>query len=140
MDVSEQARVLRNRWPLIAAVVVVGLAVLVVFGRGPKPEYRATAVLVFDETGSPPRDAFVQDLTAAAALARTPTVAAKAAGRLNAVNSPEDLARKITARANPGANTVEITTIPYGSAAKARQLADGFGAALADSLSDQQDT
>jgi signal peptidase I len=139
MDVSEQARVLRSRWPVIAAVVVVGLAALAVFGRGPKTEYRATAVLVFDETGSPPRDVFIQDLTAAAALTRTPTVATRAVARLNALNSPEELARKITARANPGANTVEITTVPEPSAAKARQLADGFAVELAGSLSDQQD-
>jgi signal peptidase I len=140
MDVSDQARALRNRWLLVAAVVVVGLAALAVFGRGPRPTYRATAVLVFDETGNPPRDAFIQDLTAAAALARTPTVATKAAARLNAINSPEDLARKITSTANVTANTVEITTIPYTSAAKARQLADAFAAELAGSLSDQQDT
>jgi signal peptidase I len=140
MDVREQARVLRNRWPLIAVVVVVGLLALAFLGRGPKAEYRATAVLVFDETGNPSRDVFIQDLTAAAALARTPAVATKAAARLNAVNSPEDLAHKITARANPSANAVEITTVPYPSATKARALADGFATELAGSLGDQQDT
>ena len=139
MDVSDQARALRNRWLIVAAVVVVGLAALAVFGRGPRPTYRATAVLVFDETGNPSRDAFVQDLTAAAALARTPMVATKATARLNALNTPADLAHKITSRANVAANTVEITTVPYGSAAKARQLVDAFAAELAGSLSDQQD-
>src|SRR5207237_1147230 len=89
---------------------------------------------------NPSRDAFVQDLTAAAALARTPMVATKAAARLNALNTPDDLARKIMTRANVAANTVEITTVPYASAAKARQLADAFAAELAGSLSDQQDT
>jgi signal peptidase I len=139
MDVSEQARVLRSRWLLIAAVIAIGLVALAVVGRGPKAEYRGSSVLVFDETGNPSRDQFVQDLTAAAALARTPLVADKAAARLNAVNAPEDLARKITVRANPTQNTVEITTIPYTSASKARALADGFGTELAGSLSDQQD-
>ena len=110
MDVSDQARALRNRWLIVAAVVAVGLAALAIFGRGPGPKYRATAVLVFDETGNPSRDAFVQDLTSVAALARTPMVATKAAARLNALNTPDDLARKITTRANVAANTVEITT------------------------------
>src|SRR5947209_5178229 len=68
MDLTEQARILRSRWPIIAAVVVVGLLALAIFGRGPAPKYKATAVLVFQETGNPPRDAFVQDLTAAADL------------------------------------------------------------------------
>ncbi|MBV9041508.1 MAG: hypothetical protein JOZ68_10905, partial [Acidimicrobiia bacterium] len=90
MDVSEQARVLRRRWPIIAAVIAIGLVALAVFGRGPKTEYKATAVLVFDETGNPSRDQFIQDLTSAAALARTPLVATKAVARLNAVNAPED--------------------------------------------------
>jgi signal peptidase I len=139
MDVREQARVLRSRWLVIAAVVAVGLAALAIFGRGAKPEYRATAVLVFDESGNPSRDAFIQDLTAAAALARTPTVATKAAASLNAVNSPEELAQKITVKAVPATNTVEITTVPYTSAAKARALADGFAKELAGSLGDQQD-
>src|SRR5579864_685660 len=139
MDVREQARVLRSRWVLIAAVVVVGLVALAVFGRGPQTNYRATAVLVFTETGSPPRDAFIQDLTAAAALARTPMVTSRTAARLNALNSPEELAQKITARANPAANTVEIsTTDAYTSAAKAQLLANGFAAELAGALSDQQ--
>jgi signal peptidase I len=138
MDVSEQARVLRSRWVIVAAVVAVGLAALAVFGRGPKPKYQATAVLVFDESGNPPRDAFVQDLTAAAALARTPMVATKAVAQLNAVNSPEDLASLITARANVAANTVEITTLPLPTASKARLLANGFAGELAGSLNEQQ--
>jgi len=131
--------VLRSRWLLIAAIVAIGLVALAIFGRGPKTQYKATAVLVFDETGNPSRDQFIQDLTSAAALARTPLVATKTVARLNAVNSPEDLARKITVRANPAQNTVEITTVPYSSASKARALADGFAADLADSLSDHQD-
>src|SRR5581483_7069655 len=130
---------LRSRWLLIAAIVAIGLVALAIFGRGPKTQYKATAVLVFDETGNPSRDQFIQDLTSAAALARTPLVATKTVARLNAVNSPEDLARKITVRANPAQNTVEITTVPYSSASKARALADGFAADLADSLSDHQD-
>jgi signal peptidase I len=138
MDVSEQARVLRSRWVVVAAVVVVGLLAVAVFGRGPRPEYRATTVLVFDETGNPSRDAFIQDLTAAAALARTPMVATKVVASVNAVNSPEDLARKITAKADPANNTVELITIPYTSADKARLLANGFAGELAGSLSDQQ--
>ena len=127
MDVSDQARVLRSRWVLIAAVVVIGLVVLAVFGRGPATKYRATAVLVYTETGSPPRDAFIQDLTAAAALARTPMVTSRTAARLNALNTPAELAQKITARANPAANTVELTTAgTYTSAAKAQLLVRGF--------------
>jgi signal peptidase I len=139
MDLNDQARALRHRWLVVAAVIAIGLAALALFGRGPRPTYRGTAVLVFDETGSPPRDAFVQDLTAAAALARTPAVAAKVAAHLNAVNSPEDLARKITARANVAANTVEITTLPNSSASKVLQLADAFADELAGSLGDHQD-
>ncbi|MBV9285482.1 MAG: CpsD/CapB family tyrosine-protein kinase, partial [Acidimicrobiia bacterium] len=138
MDVSEQARVLRSRWHIIAAVVVVGLAALAVLGRGPAPKYRGSATLVFDESGNPPRDQFVQDLTAAAALTRTPLVTTRAVGRLNAVNSEQDLASKITAQANPGDNTVVITTVPYASKSKARQLADGFAAELSNALGDQQ--
>src|SRR5207237_6594793 len=130
MDLSDQARALRHRWLVVAAVVAVGLAALALFGRGPRPTYQATAVLVFDETGSPPRDAFVRDLTAAAALARTPTVAAAAAARLNALNTPADLAHRITARANVAANTVEITTLPNASASKVRQPANAFAPEL----------
>ena len=48
---------------------------------------------------------------------------------MNAVNAPEDLVRKVTARANPSDNTVVITTVPYSSATKARLLADGFATA-----------
>jgi len=141
MDVSEQARVLRSRWVLIAAVVVVGLVALAVFGRGPQAKYRATAVLVFTETGSPPRDAFVQDLTAAAALARTPLVTSRAAARLNALNTPAELAGKITARANLAANSVELTTADaYTSATKAQLLVSGFATELAGALGDQQGT
>src|SRR3954447_18648915 len=138
MDLTEQARILRTRWPIIAAVVVVGLLALAIFGRGPAPKYKATAVLVFQETGNPPRDAFVQDLTAAAALARTPFVATRTAARLNAVNTPADLAGRITASANPSANNVEITTVPNASAPKVRLLANAFAAELAGSLGDQQ--
>ncbi|MBV8304094.1 MAG: signal peptidase I [Acidimicrobiia bacterium] len=139
MDVSEQARVLRRRWVLIAAVVVVGLIALSVFGRGPKPAWRATTALVFTESGSPPRDAFIQDLTSAAALARTPIVTSRVAARLNATNDPEDLARLITARANPDANTVELTTTSaYLAPGKAGLLVNAFAVELAGALQDQQ--
>jgi signal peptidase I len=138
MDLTEQARILRSRWLIIAAVVVVGLLALAIFGRGPAPKYKATTVLVFQETGNPPRDAFVQDLTAAAALARTPFVATRTAASLNAVNTPADLAGRITASANPSANNVEITTLPNASASKVRLLANAFAAELAGSLGDQQ--
>ncbi|MBV8981846.1 MAG: signal peptidase I, partial [Acidimicrobiia bacterium] len=131
---------LRSRWRIITAVVVVGLAALALLGRGPGSHYRATATLVFDETGSPPRDQFVQDLTAAAALARTPLVSNRAVDRLNALNSPADLADKITARANPADNTVVITTVPYASASTARTLADGYATELANALGDQQNS
>jgi len=100
MDLSEQARILRSRWLIIAVVVAVGLVALAVFGRGPAAKYKATAVLVFQETGNPPRDAYIQDLTAAAALARKPLVSIAAAAHLNATNTPADLATKIVARAH----------------------------------------
>jgi Mrp family chromosome partitioning ATPase len=138
MDVNEQARVLRRQWRIITAVVVVGLVALAVFGRGPAARYRATATLVFDETGNPTRDQFVQDLTAAAALTRTPIVTSRTVDRLNALNSPSDLAGKITAHANPADNTIVLATVPYGSASTARQLADGFAVELAAALADQQ--
>jgi signal peptidase I len=138
MDVSEQARVLRSRWVLIAAVVVVGLVALAVFGRV-HTKYKATASLVYTETGSPPRDTFIQDLTAAAALARAPMVTSRTAARLNALNTPQELAQKITTRANPAADTVELTTADtYTSAAKAELLVNGFTTELVGALSDQQ--
>jgi len=138
MDLSEQARILRSRWLIIAVVVAVGLVALAVFGRGPAAKYKATAVLVFQETGNPPRDAFVQDLTAAAALARTPFVATRTAARLNAVNTPADLASRITATANPSGNSVELTTLPNASASNVRILVNAFAAEMAGALGDQQ--
>jgi signal peptidase I len=138
MDVSDQARAVRRRWTLVAGIVVVGLLALGLFGRGPGPTYSGTHVVLFQETGTPTRDAFARDLQAAAALAKTPNVAARVAARLNAVNTPADLARKITSHANLDANTIEIVTVPYGSASKASQLADGFAAELESALGDQQ--
>ncbi len=138
MDLSEQARVLRSRWLLIATVVAVGLAALAIFGRGPKPTYTATAVYVFEETGNPPRDAYIQDLTATAALAKTEMVATRVVARLNALNAPRDLATRIVARAHPENNTVELTTTPTKSKANARRLADAYGEELKGSLGDQQ--
>ncbi|MBV8235720.1 MAG: signal peptidase I, partial [Acidimicrobiia bacterium] len=88
---------------------------------------------------SPPRDAFIQDLTSAAALARTPIVTSRVAARLNATNDPEDLARLITARANPDANTVELTTTSaYLAPGKAGLLVNAFAVELAGALQDQQ--
>ncbi|MCU1448384.1 MAG: hypothetical protein JWP02_554, partial [Acidimicrobiales bacterium] len=130
---------MRRRWALVASVVVGGLLALGLFGRGSGPTYRASHVLLFQETGSSSRDAFGRDLQAAAALTRTPTVAARVAARLNAVNTPSDLARKITARADVDAHTIEILTVPYSSASKARQLANAFAAELQGALGEEQD-
>src|SRR5436305_1032000 len=138
MDFREQARVLRSRWLLIAAIVAVGLAALALFGRGPKPKYTATSTLAFQESGNPPRDAYIQDLTAAAALARTSLVATNVAAKLNATNTPRDLADRIVVHADPARNTIVITANPYPSAVKVQRLADTFGDQLAASLADQQ--
>jgi len=38
MDLSDQARALRHRWLVVAAVIAIGLAALALFGRGPRRE------------------------------------------------------------------------------------------------------
>src|SRR4051812_48785354 len=140
MTINDYAHALRRRWPIVAAVVVLGLVGLALAGPGSGPTYRASQTLVSQEAGTPPADAYARDLRATAALAKTPGVAANVVGRLNATNSPAELARKITARPNVEGNTIAIVTVPYASASKAQALANAYAVELTNAISDQQQT
>ena len=127
MDLRDQARVLRRRWRLVAAVAMLGLLVGIVFSLIRTP-VRATATLLV-ETGQRDRTSSVsvgerQEIATQAHVISSVPVAKRVVRQLGLTQSPEGLLGNISVEQVDDTSVVRIHALNQ-DATVASQIATG---------------
>ena len=135
MDLHHQLRVVRAWLPLlVASVVLAGAAAYYVSSLQPKV-FEAKATLIVGQSLSGANPAYEQllvsqDLSATyASVATTPAILAKVIQKLGLTETPEQLARRVSAFAAPGSTLVTITA-QDGDPARASAVANALAQEL----------
>ena len=134
VDLPFYLRAIRRRWPVILALVVVGIGAVFALTPAAKKtsnavQYTATTILLVDGNSH----AASANLGQVSLLATVGDVPKLAASKLDSTESPVALARRVSVKADATTGTVEVTST--GSDARQQMLlANTFADALNQSL------
>jgi capsular exopolysaccharide synthesis family protein len=129
------ARVLRERWPIIAGLTVACLAIALAFSLSATKQYEASSSLLFrqsdltsliDPTGAANRGSDPQrDQGTNLLLVKSVVVARRVKDQLKLPDTPDDLLAQVTVTAEPDADILHVTATDP-DPAKAAAVANGF--------------
>ena len=125
-ELSDYVRVVRRRWRLIAAIVVIFVALAAAYSLTRATQYAASAkVQIPSPAGQVTRDQSNADVATELAVMKSQAVAQRAADRLRSKSTADELSAKVQVVSPPDARVLTVT-FTAASAVQAQRGAQAF--------------